>query len=462
MDQSFSRTSRARASEFGFLIGMVVLVALPVALFYPGLMNNDSLLIYGNALDGGPASDWNSPFLVYLWRALLWLGLNAAAFTLLQSAIYALPLGWLLARAGLDPLPRLAVLSLILALPPTLTWLATLEKTTMTACLLCACFAVATALETARHGKWLFHVLLALALIGVFTRPNGILFFAPVVAYTAWRQSRVQGRWWTAAVVTAFLITAIGLPMMASSLGAVERHHPEQEFFALDLMNLSMAAGRDLLPEGALTVPLEAAVAVMLEQPFPPFGGRFSVMSLRLNGMLPYVSDDTAVRSLRLAWINALETSSWDYARYRLALFWEFNCFDFGTVCYDSWHWYTGGIDLPNRFGLESHAVPSVFKFYRGLAGSVFYRPYAHALATLTLLVLALRLRKPLVAAFAAILLVNYLSYLLILPGISARMAIPLGLMIPVLTIGLFIRADAVRGLVAMEPEVGLKDHDTA
>ena len=225
----------ARWSVIATLLGAAALGGLPVALFYPGLMNADSLNMYGNARNGGPASDWHSPFLVWLWRGLFHLGFEVAALTALHGMLYALALAWLLMRARLRPPARLALLAAILLTPPILTWLAALEKTTIAACLLTACFAIAVALDARarRQGAGLGLALVGLALAGVWCRPNGIAIFAPVVAYTAWRQwpgTRLRGT----AVLAGVVVLALAAPMLGGRFGLVERRYPEQEFFALD------------------------------------------------------------------------------------------------------------------------------------------------------------------------------------------------------------------------------------
>ncbi|MCP6726086.1 hypothetical protein NL526_28920, partial [Klebsiella pneumoniae] len=82
-------------------LAVMALACLPVVLFWPGLMNNDALEMYVEARGGGAVSDWHSPLLVWAWRGLLRLGLDVAAFTVLQGAVFVGSLVWLLRRTSL-------------------------------------------------------------------------------------------------------------------------------------------------------------------------------------------------------------------------------------------------------------------------------------------------------------------------------------------------------------------------
>ncbi|HTZ72090.1 MAG TPA: hypothetical protein VMB71_15650 [Acetobacteraceae bacterium] len=417
--------------------------------FYPGLINADTLRMWANARDGGAAEDWHSPFLVFVFRLLQHADLNIAVVTLAQSALYVLTLHFLLGRACITGPRRIAVLAAVLAVPPTLTWLAAVEKTTIASCLLCACFGLAVAMERADAARKIhFGLMLLAALAGAWTRPNGILLFAPIVIYAtarAWWPSR---RWMAGAIVAAYVVLWAAVPAIATSAGLIVPTHPEQATMALDLLNISFEKNKDLLPPGVLTAPLSVVEPGMLAQPLPPYDGRFSTLALRRAHMLNFDGDPAHAAALHAAWLRTILHYPLAYLRFRLAMFRAFNCFDSRIVCYDSWHWYTGGVDTPNSAGIVSHHVAVLFNLYKSLAGTIFYRPYFHAALMLGLLAIALWRRQHLIAVTAATLLLYYASGLILLPGISVRMIVPLGLMEPPLVIALITQSYRRRKVV--------------
>jgi hypothetical protein len=321
----------------GYVLGLALLVAAPVALFYPALMNGDSLYMYGQARDAGPVSDWHSAMLELFWRALLRLGLDVGAFALMQSVLYVLSVAWLLARAG---------------------------------------------------------------------------------------------------VLAGFLALAVAVPTLAHVAGLTERRYQEQVLFDIDLMNLSIMTDEDLLPPGMLTVPFGQAAAAMQAW---PFGGRFTVVPLFLNDMLSLTDDGGAVSVRRDAWLRAILDHPLTYLRYRAEIFLRFNCVRRADGCGETWHWYTGGIDAPNPYGLVSKHVEPVFAFYHAIEGNVFYRPWFYVVLMAAILALACWRRRGMVGIFAAILLGFHASNAILAPGATVRWAIPLGLMLAPLAVALCI-----------------------
>lgn len=408
--------------------------ALPVLAFYPALMNADSLALYAGAVLPAPVMDWHSPFLTWLLRLSIAAGGGVAAFIAMQSAIYVLAFYGVLAAARIGLGTRLAVLLLVLIVPPALPWLATVEKTSFMAAVLAACFLCSLRLEFARAPGRLLLAMLALAAIGTWCRPNGIIMFLPLAVYSAAQASRHGLRKIPAcAYVAVFLLLGLGAPALAVQLGAVVPTYPQQATMDLDLLNLSARTGQDLLPPDVLFVPsAKAPLAKVWEMMAPdPF------LLAPVNTSLRRITDRAGMHELQSAWLGAIRAHPRTYLHYRLDLYRTYLCFDLSVVCPDSWHWYTGGIDA-NPFGLASRNYPPAFAFYKALAGSVFFHPFFGLASVFLVLLGAVALRHGPVSVYAAVLLLYDLSNALLIPGISARMAIPLGLMLPVLIAGLY------------------------
>src|SRR6185437_353111 len=122
--------------------------------------------LYAAAVLPGRVMDWHSPFLIYLWRGLIRLGAGVALFTALQSAVYVFSFYWLLTQIRLNPAARLVIVVLLLLAPPTMPWIATVEKTAFMSVILCACFVCSLRVETGvGHRGRLFGAMLALSLI---------------------------------------------------------------------------------------------------------------------------------------------------------------------------------------------------------------------------------------------------------------------------------------------------------
>lgn len=415
------------------MAGLVSIV--PVYAFYPGLMNADSLTLYAGAVIPGPMMDWHSAFLTYCLRLLIRAGAGVALFTAVQSAIYFFALYWLLALVRLSIPARLAILVVVLLAPPTMPWIATAEKTSFMSAILCACFFCSLRLEASSKRPVLLGSILLLAAIGIWCRPNAIIIFLPVVCFAAWQAHRSGlPTLICVSLVGAFLLLGLGAPAVAVQAGAVVHTYPQQATMDLDLLNLSIRTGRDLVPPGILAAPFESLTAAMAPDPY---------LLGPLDTSLRRITTGEEMRQLQAAWLSAIAHHPWTYLHYRYDLYREYLCFDLSTVCLGSWHWYTGGIDA-NPFGLASHKVGAVFASYKALAGSAPFHPFFDVLAVLIVLVGAAAMRHRVVAIYAAVLLVFDLSNALLIPGVTARMVVPLGLMLPFLLAGLY--ADPAKG----------------
>lgn len=426
------------ARLFG-LCGVLLATVVPVLAFYPGVMNADSLTLYSGAVIPAPVMDWHSPFLTFCLRLLIRAGGGVPAFTALQCAIYVGSFYWLLSGLRLSVPARLAILAVVLVAPPTMPWIATVEKTSFMSALLGAAFVGSLRLDrgpdlgTTRAAALLGSILL-LAVLGTWCRPNAVIIFLPIALFVAWQARRAGCSMLVAAgCLGGFVLLALGAAAIAVRLGAVVRTYPQQATMDLDLVNLSIATGRDLLPPGILAAPFADVKAAMAIDPF---------VLWRIDTSLRRITDAAAMQHLQAAWLAAIRHYPLAYAHYRFALYRQYLCFDLSTICYGSWHWYTGGIDA-NPFGLVSRKLPGVFGFYKAVSGSIAFHPFFHLFGVLAALIGALVVRQRVVACYAAVLLLFDLSNALLIPGVTARMAVPLGLMLPFLLAGLY--ADPAR-----------------
>jgi hypothetical protein len=423
------RVASAVASALAFFC-VAIAAAIPVLAFYPGLMNADSLTLYAGALLPAPVMDWHSPFLTWMLRLLIAAGGGVAALVTVQSAIYVFSFYGVLAATRSRIATRLVVLALVLVAPPVMPWLAAAEKTSFMSVILGACFLCSLRLESGGGPRILPLIcLIGLAAVGTWCRPNGLIIFLPLVLYTA-IQARRSGRRKivAAAFVIGFLLLGLGAPALAVRLGAIVPSYPQQATMDLDLLNLSRRTGQDLLPPNIPAAPVAQVKAAMAPDPFALW---------RVDTSLRRITDAADMHRLQAAWLAAIREHPLTYLQYRFDLYEKYLCFDLSAICPDSWHWYTGGIDA-NPFGLVSRHFAPAFNFYKALAGSVAFHPFFPLFGAFAVLVGAVLTRHPVPGVYAAILLLYEASNMLLIPGVSVRMAIPLGLMLPFLITGLY------------------------
>lgn len=409
---------------------VILIAALPVYAFYPAIMNADSLALYAGAVIPGPVMDWHSPILTWLLRLLIRLGLGVATFVAIQSAIYCFAFYGVLSRMRIGRSARLAILALVMLAPPAMPWLATAEKTSFMTAVLALCFLCSLHLAAAGRTRGLMlGALVALSAIGTWCRPNGIIIFLPIVAFGAWQACRSRRRTLLAAsLIGAFLLLGLGAPALAVRASLVVRTWPQQATMDLDLLNLSLRTGKVLIPPDILAAPFDKVKAAMAPDPYVMLG---------LDTSLRRITRPEDMQRLQSAWLSAIRDYPGIYLRYRFDLYRDYLCFDLSKICLGSWHWYTGGIDA-NPFGLVSRNIPSAFAFYRRLAGSIVFHPFFDLIATFAVLLGAIAGRRRVVGVYAAILLLFDLSNALLIPGVTVRMAVPLGLMLPLLLAGLY------------------------
>lgn len=238
---------------------LTVLVCLLVwAVFFPGLMSNDSVVQYGEALTGRYA-DWHPPLMSILLHFVLVLGGRLGALMLAQCLAGAFGVRALV-RSALklfrgDRLPAgwaawlsLAVLLLLLVpVTPLAFYLMTFWKDIWAMVFLLWMTALLLDLHRlgASPGRLLAIAGLAAAL--GLVRHNAVVVL-PLIGVAIWvavrrRLGRPAAAAWAAAPLALFLVAE---PLIDHAF-AVQRSHPESQVMVLDLVGLC-AANRAACP----------------------------------------------------------------------------------------------------------------------------------------------------------------------------------------------------------------------
>ncbi|HET9209407.1 MAG TPA: hypothetical protein VFR03_03365, partial [Thermoanaerobaculia bacterium] len=231
---------------------LTVLVCLLLwGAFFPGLMSNDSVVQYGEALTGR-YRDWHPPFMSILLHFVLVLGGGLGALMLAQCLAGAFGVR-ALARSVLElfhpglPAGRAAWLSLgvllVLLVPvsPLAFYLMTFWKDAWAMVFLLWMTALLLGLHRlgASPGRLLGVALLAAAL--GLVRHNAVVVL-PLIGVAVWaavrgRLGRPAAAAWAAAPLALFLAA---VPLIDRGFG-VEKHHPESQVMVLDLVGLCAA-----------------------------------------------------------------------------------------------------------------------------------------------------------------------------------------------------------------------------
>jgi hypothetical protein len=252
------RTGATRdAALAGWLLAGLTfaLFAANAALHFPGVMNNDSLGQYRQAVSG-QYGDWHPPIMAWLWSCLRFLGDGPAPFLLLHLALYWLGFGLVadgMRRAGH---PRIALaITLAGAFPPFLYVNAQVVKDV----------GMAVAWLAAAGGLFWFRVqhrrvplawgavIAGLIFYGAMVRTNALFGLGPLLllalAPARWLRSlRLMG--------AAVLVAVVALP--ASQLANRVLFNPVQEhavqsLFLFDLMGIAVHTGNPAVLEPRAT-----------------------------------------------------------------------------------------------------------------------------------------------------------------------------------------------------------------
>ncbi|MFL6195923.1 MAG: hypothetical protein ACJ75H_17215 [Thermoanaerobaculia bacterium] len=222
------------------------------AVFYPGLMSNDSMFQYGEALKGQYA-DWHPPLMAILLHGILALGGGLGALMLVQCLAGAFGVR-ALSRSVLaffhgDRLPAgraawlscLVLLALLVPLTPLAFYLMTFWKDAwaMVFLLWIATFALDLYRAGPSPGRLVAIVVLAAAL--GLVRHNAVVVL-PLLGVAVWAATRRRLGGPAAALLGAapLALYLVAGPLIAKGF-KVQEYHPESQIMALDLVGLCAA-----------------------------------------------------------------------------------------------------------------------------------------------------------------------------------------------------------------------------
>ncbi len=240
---------------------LAVAVALALwRLFFPGLMSQDSIIQYGQAVTG-QYNDWQPPLMAIVLRAVLGLG-GALGLLMLAQCLAGVFGVRALARESLEllwgdrvPPGRAAWLALLVLLVLLLPWsplafyLMTFWKDAWAAVLLLWIGALAIALfRRGMERRRVALLVLLSALLGL-VRHNAVVVL-PVLGLVLWLGLRRAGMGRRAALATAAAPLALWLVAnpLTDAFFRVTKLHPDSQVMVLDLVGIC-AAGRDLCAE---------------------------------------------------------------------------------------------------------------------------------------------------------------------------------------------------------------------
>jgi hypothetical protein len=296
--------------------------AFTLLVFYPGIMTHDAGYVY-DAIGSPSPGDWQSPVMTLLWALVDPLAPGPASLFLLTAALYWTGFGTLafaLSRSG----PVLALLLPAAALlPPAFVFVGILWRDVLFATVWLAASAVGFVAGGARPGLRTAMTIVALALVvlGVLLRPNGVIAAPVLVAAILWPQRLSLSRLVLAYLPVAFVLAGL-VQLVYYGLLDAKRQHPEQSVMVFDLGGMSHYAGDNRLP-GSWTAAQDEAIRRTCYRPTEwdiywwrePC--RFVMEELERNGL--FGSPD-----LSAAWRNAVLDHPLAYLRHRLAYAWNF------------------------------------------------------------------------------------------------------------------------------------------
>ncbi|MBK0394421.1 hypothetical protein [Ramlibacter algicola] len=244
-DWSFPRIAAPRLSAVAGLWIPTLAFALfmaNLALHYPGVMNNDSVLQLRQATTG-QYGDWHPPIMAWLWSWLLPFGEGPAPLLLLHLALYWAGFGLLAESLRRADHPVLAVAMVLAgAFPPFLYVNAQVVKDVgMAVAWLAATGALFFYRSQARPVPWPARIAITLLLFyGTMVRTNAIFGLGPLLllafAPASWMRS---GRLMVSAVVVAVLALPASM-VLNKVLFHPTPQHATQSLFLYDLMGIAV------------------------------------------------------------------------------------------------------------------------------------------------------------------------------------------------------------------------------
>ena len=228
---------------------LVALFAANVALHFPGVMNNDSVGQYRQAVTG-QYSDWHPPVMAWLWSHLRVFGDGPAPFLLLHLALYWLGFGLAADAVRRTGQPRLALLvALAGAFPPFLYVNAQVVKDVgMAATWVAAVGIVFWYRAQARRVPLAAGVAVALLIAyGTLVRTNAVFGLGPLLLFACAPASWLRN---VRLMVAAVLVALVAIPA-SSVINRVAFNptpqQPVQSLFLFDLMGIAVHTGNPQL-----------------------------------------------------------------------------------------------------------------------------------------------------------------------------------------------------------------------
>jgi hypothetical protein len=304
------------------LAGLVLaLFAANLALHFPGVMNNDSVQQYRQAVSGR-YGDWHPPVMAWLWSWLRFVGEGPAPFLVLHLALY-----WLGFGLFADAVRRSGHMALALAItlagafPPFLYVNAQVVKDVGMAV---SWLAAAGLLYWHRSQARRMHpvVIAAVALLlayGTLVRTNAVFGLGPLLLFAlapaSWLRS---ARLMAAAVVVAVLALPAG--MLANRvLFQPQAQHATQSLFLFDLMGIAVHTGDPAVLEPRATLTreeLRACYSPYWWDSLSPWGRCAAKVHRPAGVEMPTLPDGLAGQ-----WARAIAQHPLAYAEHRLKHF---------------------------------------------------------------------------------------------------------------------------------------------
>jgi hypothetical protein len=410
------------ADLFGRLVLVLVASALPVAVFRPGLLNRDSLRMYRGAIGVEPIDDWNSPFLSLVLRLLHAVHIGPAGYVILQSLAFFAGIVLLCRAVRLSLRATCGVVLLVILFPPTLPWLATVEKSASMGCVVVLLVGLMALRRDSRRPWALDLGIVGASVIAMLCRANALALVVPLLfLWRFWLEAAPLPRRLARATGLAgvVLIAFFATSWLIATVFNVQRTYPEQALYSWDLAAISVARNEMLLPPA-----IYPGTPETLRAQYNPVTAN-QLLFPELNGLpgLPAArrtQDPGEMRELRAAWARAIIANPGPYLRHRTLAFLNGLSLDLRQEAVDSWHYWNGGVD-PNPFGITSRAVPWLFDYYRTWRETVFFRQFPYLGVLLVLAAWFAWRRNSLGFSLAAASLVYFGHHLLVAPSPSLR-----------------------------------------
>lgn len=306
----------------GWLLAALLgaLFAANAALHFPGVMNNDSLEQYRQAVNGR-YGDWHPPIMAWLWSWLRLLHDGPAPFLLLHLALYWAGFGLFADGLRRTGWPKLAfALALLGAFPPFLYVNAQVVKDVgMAVSWLAAAGALFWFKAQRRRVPAVAGVAIgALLFYGTLVRTNAVFGLGPLVLFALAPRSWLRNaRLMTAAVVVA--IVALPAGMAANRvLFQPKQENAVQSLFLFDLMGIAVRTGDPSVMEPRATFTKEELRAC-----YSPYWwdsvsqwGRCAAKVHRPDPDTPTLPEGLAAQ-----WLSTIANHPLAYAEHRMAHF---------------------------------------------------------------------------------------------------------------------------------------------